>query len=54
MTENDDCFIICVQLFSAINDLITLKLNAGYVFDQLFINFNINIRVKFPERAEEY
>ena len=52
MTENDDCFIICVQLFSAINDLITL--NAGYVFDQLFINFNINIRVKFPERAEEY
>ena len=40
MTENDDCFIICVPLFSAINDLITL--NNGYVLDQLFINFNMS------------
>ena len=52
MTENDDCFIICVPLFSAINDLITL--NNGYVLDQLFINFNINICIKFPVMAEKY
>ena len=31
-----------------------ITLNNGYVLDQLFINFNINICIKFPVMAEKY